>query len=191
MKLSDKIEGYDSMSAEDKLKALEELEIEDDSSKLKKLLNDANAEASKYKKELKAKQEELDSKLTEQERAEKEIQAKEAEREEMLNKLLKEKNVAEQKANFLKQGYSEELANTSANALVDGDFKTLFDNLGTFISERDKQAQVKALDRTPLPTSGGAKAQITKEQFDKMSFTEKNKLFVENRQLYESLSKGE
>lgn len=190
MKLSDKIEGYDSMSAEDKLKALEALELEDDSTKLKKLLNDATAEASKYKKELKAKQEELDSKLTEQERAEKERQAKEAEREEMLNKLLKEKNVAEQKANFLKQGYSEELANTSANALVDGDFKTVFDNLGTFISERDKQAQVKALDETKRPTGGDPTSKVTKEQFKKMSYKEKNELYMNDRELYDSL-KGE
>ena len=190
MKLSDKIEGYDSMSAEDKLKELEALEIEDDSSKLKKLLNDANAEASKYKKELKAKQEELNSKLTEQERAEKERQAKEAEREEMLNKLLKEKNVAEQKANFLKQGYSEELATTSANALIDGDFKTVFDNLGTFISDRDKQAQVKALDDAKRPTGGDPAPKVTKEQFNKMSYAERSELFEKDKELYDSL-KGE
>ncbi len=191
MKLSEKIEGYDSMSAEEKLKALEELEIEDNSQKLKEALNKASAEASDYKKRLKAKEDELNSKLSEEEKLEKERQAKEAEREEMLNKLLKEKAVAEHKANFLKEGYSEDLANTSANALADGDFKTLFDNLNTFISERDKQAQVKALDNTKRPGSGSGSPEVTKEQFDKMSFKERNKLFTDNPELYNSFTKGE
>lgn len=186
MKLSDKIEGYESMSAEEKLKALEELEVEEpkDDSKLKEALNKATAEASQYKKQLK-------EKMSEQERLEAERKEKEAEREKLLNDLMKEKTIAEHKANFLKAGYTEELANTSASALADGDFKTVFDNLGTFISERDKQAQVKALDSTPRPTSGSAATEVTKEQFEKMSFTERNKLYSENRQLYESLLKGD
>lgn len=186
MKLSDKIEGYESMSAEEKLKALEELEVEEpkDDSKLKEALNKATAEASQYKKQLK-------EKMSEQERLEEERKEKEAEKDKLLNELLKEKTVAEHKANFLKRGYSEELATSSATALADGDFNTVFDNLGTFISERDKQAQITALDKTPRPTAGSGTTEVTKEQFEKMSFAERNKLYSENRQLYESLSKGD
>ena len=191
MKLSDKIEGYESMSAEEKLKALESLEVEDKDTKLKEALNKATAEASEFKKKLKAKEEELNAKLTDDEKKERERQEKEAEREALLNNLLKEKTVAEHKANFLQKGYSEDLATTSATALADGDFKTVFDNLGTFISERDKQTQKKAMDSTPRPTTGSAATEVTKEQFEKMSFTERNKLYSENRQLYESLSKGD
>lgn len=190
MKLSDKIEGYESMSAEDKLKALEALEVEDDS-KLKKLLNDANSEASTYKKKLKEKEAELNSKLTEQELAEKERAEKEAEKDALLNQLLREKTVAEHKANFLKVGYDEESAVKSATAIADGDFATLFDNLGKFISERDKKAQVKLMDSTPLPTSGSVAPEITKEQYNKMSISERTKLYAENQELYEALNKGE
>lgn len=188
MKLSEKIEGYESMSAEEKLKALEELEVEDDS-KLKNLLQKANSEASEYKKKLKEKEKELDDKLTDDEKKENERKKKEEEREALLNNLLKEKTVAEHKANFLQRGYSEELATSSATALADGDFNTVFDNLGKFISERDKQAKVKGMDGAKRPL-GGSTPEITKEQFDKMSLTERNKLYTENKELYDSL-KGE
>ena len=87
MKMTEKIEGYESMSAEEKLAALEQLEIEEhDDSKLKKALNDATAEASKYKKELK-------EKMSEAERLETERKEKEAEREKLCNRLLSQKIV--------------------------------------------------------------------------------------------------
>lgn len=193
MKITDKIEGYESMSAEEKLKALEGLDVEDSSDyqKLKDSFNKTSSEVADYKKKLKAKEEELNAKLTDDEKREKERMAKEAEREAMLESLLKEKSVAEHKANFLKVGYDEELANASATALVDGDFKLVFDNLGKFISDRDKQAQVKALDSTPRPMSGSTTPEVTKEQFDKMSIAERTVLFDTNRELYNSLSKGE
>lgn len=192
MKLSSKIEGYESMSAEEKLKALEALEVdEDEVSKLKKLLNDANSEASTYKKKMKEKEAELNSKLTEQEKAEKERAEKEAEKDALLNQLLREKTVAEHKANFLKVGYDEDSADKSANAIADGDFKTLFDSLGQFIAERDKQLKVKQMDSTPLPTGGGVAPEVTKEQFDKMSVAERTKLYATNKELYESLTKGD
>lgn len=192
MKLSSKIEGYEAMSAEEKLKALEALEVDESSeAKLKKLLNDANSEASEYKKKLKAKEEELNSKLTEDERKEKERAEKEAEREAMLNQLLKEKTVAEHKANFLKVGYDEETAIKSANAIADGDFATLFDNLSTFISNRDKEMKVKLMDSTPKPSAGGGTPTITKEQYNKMSIAERTKLANEDHELYVALSKGE
>lgn len=191
MKLSDKIEGYESMSAEEKLKALESLEIEDKDTKLKEALNKATAEASEFKKKLKAKEEELNAKLTDDEKKEKERQEKEAEREALLENLLKEKAIAEHKANFLKVGYDEDTATKSATALVDGDFNSVFDNLGKFISERDKQAKIKAMDSAKRPEGGGTTPEVTKEQFNKMSFTERTKLYETNKELYDSLLKGD
>lgn len=191
MKITDKIEGYESMSAEEKLKALEGLDVEDstDYQKIKESFNKASSEVADYKKKLKAKEEELNSKLSEDEKKEKERMEKEAEREALLNTLLKEKSVAEYKANFLKVGYDEELATASATALVDGDTSKVFDNLGKFISERDKQTQVKLLNSTPRPTPGSV-SEVTKEQFDKMSLAERTKLYETNKELYDSL-KGE
>ena len=179
-----KIEGYESMTAEEKLKALEGYEFESkDESKWKEVVNKATAEASKYKKELRDMQ-------TEEQRKEAERKEAEEKREAQLQELLKEKAVAEHKASFLQRGYSEALANESANALAEGDFKTLFSNLGTFLEERDKQTKANLLKKTPEPTTSNTTRTITKEQFDNMSFTERNKLFEEDKDLYEQL-KGE
>lgn len=182
-----KIEGYADMSAEDKLKALEAFEFDDSSDenrKLRESLNKSNAEAKKYKDELRAKQ-------SEEEKREAERKEAEAKREAQLQELLKEKAIAEHKANFLEKGYTEELAETSAKALVDGDFKTMFANLGTFLTEKEKKVKEELLKNTPKPNkSGDGKPEITKEQFENMTFQERNKLYMENQELYESL-KGE
>ena len=55
MKITDKIEGYESMSAEEKLKALEGLDVEDstDYQKLKESFNKTSSEVADYKKKLK------------------------------------------------------------------------------------------------------------------------------------------
>lgn len=185
MKMTEKIEGYDNMSAEEKLAALEALEVEEhDDSKLKKALNDATAEASKYKKELK-------EKMSEAERLEAERKEEQAKKDELLNSLLKEKTIAEHKASFLKVGYDETLATSSATAMADGDFETLFTNLNTFISNRDKAAELKALNNMPRPATGGTPPTVTKEQYDKMTIAQRTKLANEDHELYVALSKGE
>lgn len=179
------IENYDTMSAEEKLAALEGYEFEEPTqdNKWKEAVNKATAEAAKYKKELREKQ-------SEAERLEAERKEEAEKKDAMLKELLREKTLAEHKANFLKEGYGEELANQSATALADGDFKTLFSNLNTFLVEREKTIKEDLMKKTPTPKSGNETKDITKEQFNKMSFTERNKLYMENQELYESL-KGE
>ena len=178
-----KIEGYESMSDEEKLKALQEYEFEEtpkDESKWKELVNKATAEASKYKKELREKQ-------TEQERLDAERKEADEKRDAELAELRKEKTVAEHKANFLKVGYSEELATESATAIADGDFKTIFDNLTKFLGEKEKAIKDDLIKKTPTPRTNNSTEIVTKEQFDKMTFNEKNKLYSENKALYEQL----
>lgn len=177
-----KIEGYESMSAEDKLKALEAFEFseEKDDSKLKEALNKATAEASKYKKELREKQ-------TEQERLEAERKEADEKKDAELAELRKDKLIAEHKANFLKVGYSEELAEKSATAIADGDFKTIFDNLTEFLTSKEKAIKEELIKATPKPRTNNSTEIVTKEMFDKMSFAEKNKLYTENKALYEQL----
>lgn len=182
-----KIEGYENMTDEEKLKALEDYEFNDepnDVSKLKSALDKATSETAKYKKELR----ELQS---EEQRKEAERKEAEEKREAQLQELIKEKTITEHKANFLKVGYTEELALQSANAIVDGDFKTVFANLGSFIEERDKKLKAEILDSTKRPKGSSGAAPITKEQFKGMSFTEKNKLYMDNPDLYHSLKEGD
>ena len=184
MKITDKIENYESMTPEEKLAALEALELEESNdNKLKDALNKATSQAAEYKKLLRDKQ-------TEAERLEAERKEESEKKYAMLAELIKEKTVAEHKANFLKEGYSDELANKSAVALADGDYNTVFASLNSFITERDKKLKEELLNQVKPPAGGMSKPSITKEQFNKMSMKERTELYENDRELYQSL-KGE
>lgn len=191
MNITAKIENYDSMSAEEKLAALESLEIEEPDgtkptereSKLKSALDKTSSEVATLKKQLK-------EKMTESERLEAERAEKMAEQEKLLAEYQRKDTVSNQVANFLSVGFSKEDAQKSAEALVDGDFDTVFGGLKTFIENRDKAVKAELLKSTPRPDGGNSgEPTMTKEQFDKMGYTERAKLFEENRELYNELSK--
>ena len=55
------------------------------------------------------------------------------------------------------------------------------------VSSRDKQIRAELIKGTPAPTGGNTDVTITKEQFRKMSFTERNNLYNENPELYKQL----
>ena len=184
------IENFDSMSDEEKLSALMNFEFEDKAPtgddeilKYKTLMQKANAQASEYKKALREKQ-------TEQERLDAERAEKEAEREALLKSLMREKDVSVQKASFLSHGFSDELSVSTAEAILDGDFDTFHKNLKSFLDNKEKELRADILKATPKPVSGNeAGSTITKEQFDNMEYSEKAKLFAENKSLYDELNK--
>lgn len=184
------IPDFETMSAEDKVKALMEFEIEDKENgendaeyqKMKNLLNKANSQASEYKKMLREKQTEAEREA--QERAE-----KDAEKDALLKSLMREKEVSGHTAEFLAIGFDTDLAKKSAEALADGDSKSIFANLKSFIENHDKGIKAEVLKQTPSPVPGSAdKGAVTKEQFDKMGYTELVKFKTENPELYQELS---
>lgn len=119
MKITERITGYNEMSAEDKLKALEALEEDNDYVKLKSSLSKANSEAANYKKQ-------LQEKMTEQEKIEAERIEKDKAIQDELTALRKEKQISSFKANYLSLGYENENADAAAKAQADGDFNALF-----------------------------------------------------------------
>ena len=181
----------DGMTVEEITEALAKVEMPkaDDKSeeiaKLRKAVSDANSEAKKYKDEIRAK-------MTEDE-----IKAKEdAEKWEKVLKerdeLLKEKNISAHKAKFLANGYTEDLADKSAKALVDGDFNAVFKYLGEYRTSIEKQFKAENIDNMPKPNGGsGGEPEITKDQFDNMTYLQRNELYQKNKELYEKLSKGD
>lgn len=186
-----KIENYENMTAEEKLAALESYEVEepkvvdsaDEIAKLKAALNKASSDTASYKKALREKQ-------TEQERLDAERAEKEAEREALLKSLMREKDVSVQKASFLSHGFSDELSVSTAEAILDGDFDTFHKNLKSFLDNKEKELRADILKATPKPVSGNeGGSTITKEQFDNMDYSEKAKLFEENKSLYDELNK--
>ena len=182
-----KFEGYAEMTAEEKVKAFESFDIPDPdySGYVKKDVFDKTAsELAQVKKDLKAR-------MTEEE-------VKEKERAEELEKykttaeaLLKEKNIATNKAQFISAGYDETLAQETAEALEKGDFATVFKNQKAVIENVKKIAKGEAMASTPAPAgkaTDGSKT-ITREQFDKMTFAERQALYESNRELYNEFTK--
>lgn len=145
-----KITGYAEMSAEDKLKALEAFEYEDNVAELEKqkaAVSKANSEAAEWKRKHNALLSEEDKKKQEQE-------DKFASMEKELSELREAKSASEYKAKLIGLGYAEDLATTTAKAMVAGDTMTVLANQQKFLDEFAKQVKADALKKTPKPTPG-------------------------------------
>ena len=180
-----KIEGYDEMSAEDKVKALEALELDepDYSGYVTKDTFDKTAsELAKAKKDLKAKLSEDEQRAIEAKEARERIEAELAE-------LKKEKALAEHKAKFLANGYSDELASSSAKALLDGDFDTFFKNQATYQTEMQTKIKSDLIAKTPYPQGGGKGGHnaMTLKELRSLSFAERTKWASEHPEEYKLL----
>lgn len=175
-----KIEGYENMTAEEKLAALEGFEIpEPDYSGLvkKDLLDKANSEAANYKKQLREKMSEDEKKAIQQ--AE-EIAVMKAE----LENLRQEKAITDLTKRWMGVGYSEELAAATAKASAEGDMDAVFKNHAKFLADREKALKAEILKSTPTPPAGDGNKKTTKEDFAKMSLAEKQKFATENPEAY-------
>ena len=148
-----KITGYAEMSAEEKLKALEEFEIEapkDNSTEvanLKDALSKANSQAAEWKRQFREKQ-------TEQERAEADRLEREKAVEEELRVLRRDKAVSGYVAQCLALGYDKELALRAAEAMADNDAATIFACQQDFLESKKKELEAAALNKQPKITSG-------------------------------------
>lgn len=148
-----KIEGYAEMSAEDKLKALEEYEFDapkDNSAEitnLKDALSKANSQAAEWKRQFREKQ-------TEQERAEAERAEREKAVEDELRSLRRDKTVSGYIAQCLALGYSQDLAVRAAEAMADGNNADIFACQQEFLEAKQKELEANALNKQPTLTVG-------------------------------------
>lgn len=182
-----KIEGYSEMTLEEKIAALEAYEYEDYSSELERYKNavsKANSEAAMWKKKYNAF-------LSEEERKKNEAEEEMNKIREELEILRKEKLESDHRAKLIALGYDENLAAETAKALVNGETEKLFVALKKHQESFEKQIRADVLKDTPKPKAGsGTKPEITKEQFDEMSYTERLKLFADNPELYKEFTGG-
>lgn len=151
-----KIPGYAEMSAEDKLKALEAFEYEDNTAEVERLrgaVSKANSEAASWKK----KHNEL---LTEDERKKQEDADALANMKKELDELRKDKTISEYKAKLIAQGYDEALAFDTAQAMADGDTAKVFANQGKFLEDYAKKVKADAMKKTPKPPAGDGSSDI-------------------------------
>ena len=150
-----KIEGYAEMSAEDKLKALEEFEFEapvpkdssDEVNKLKTALSKANSDAAEWKRQFREKQ-------TEAERVEAERAEREKAVEDELRTLRRDKTVSGYQAQCLALGYTQELALRAAEAMADNDAAAIMACQQEFLDAKQKELEAAALNKQPTLTTG-------------------------------------
>ena len=143
------IEGYEEMTAEEKLAALEAYEVpEPDFTGFvkKELLDKASSEAANFKRQLR-------ERMTEEEAAKAKAAEDMASMQEELAQLRREKIVQEYTAQFLGLGYDKDLAHETAEALEKGDMHTVFLNQTLFSQNREK-----ALKAEPPAGNGGPSA---------------------------------
>ena len=155
-----KIEGYATMTPEQKLAALEAFDYDDNSSELeryKSAVSKANSEAADWKKKHNALLSEDEQKKVAHDEAQASMKAQ-------LDTLLQEKTVSETKAHLLALGYDDALASDTAAAMVKGENDKVFVNQKKFLEERTKALKAELLKNTPTPPAGNPPAA---DSFDK------------------------
>ena len=177
------IENYENMTLEEKLAALEAYEPDMSGFVSKAMLDKANSEAASYKKQLREKMSEEEAKA-----------AKDAEEKAALlsrvEELEKERAVNGYITKYLSMGYEDKLAKSTAEALAKGDMETVFANQKIHADNREKALRAELLKQTPPPPAGGTPAGMKKEEFMKLSLSEKQKFFAENPETYKEFYGG-
>lgn len=181
-----KIDGYEGMTAEEKLAALEGFEYDDYSSELdkhKNLLTKANSEAADYKKKYNALL--SDDKKKQEEKAEEDKKILEE-----LDTLRKEKKVSEYKASLMSQGFDSDTAEKAATALADGDMKAYFDLHKQHNDSYKRQLEADLINGTGNLNEPGSSKGMTLEKLRKMSQKERLKFAQEHPEEYKKLYGG-
>ena len=153
------IEGYDSMTAEEKVSALENFEFDnfsDEVERLKSSVSKANSEAAGYKRRLSEVSKGKDAELTEKDELLKALTDK-------VTKLENEQKANELKMRFVGVGCNTKIAEESANAIIGGDIDAFFKSQEEFIKEHDRQKELEMLKKTPRPGNAPTKKYTSKD----------------------------
>ena len=146
------IEGFESMTAEQKVDALTKFEIPEsvDMSKYvsKEVFDKKASEAAGLSKQLKDKMSEDERSAAEKAENEKKILAE-------LEQLRKDKTIATYTSQYLSMGYTKELAEDTAKAMADGDMDKVFANGVKHRDAMEKEIKEKLMNGTPKPSGAG------------------------------------
>jgi len=183
-----KIEGYENMTPEEKVEALEKFEYEipepDYSGYIsKKRFDEVASEVAEWKRKHNAL-------LSEEEQKKIAHDEELAELRKEVEENRKERTLAEHKAQYISVGYDEELAEDTARATIEGDIGRVFSNHKKFLDAHDKALETRLLAKTPRPDSTGVKnteAPKTKDEIMGIRDTEeRQKAIAENIELFEN-----
>ena len=157
-----KIEGFDNLSADEKVAALlnQEIEVEQtepaDVTKLKTSLSKANSEAAEYKRLLREKQ-------TEAERAEADRAEQYKALQDELASYRNKERVSSYKAQLMAAGIDPDTADLMAKSLPEGVSDEYFQATKSFLDAQRKNAEIAALGKQPSLSVGTPPKGMTKE----------------------------
>lgn len=143
------IEGFESMSPEQKVEALLKVEVPEKIDMSQYVSKDTS---NKLASENKALKDQLKAKMSDDEKATAEREAKWAEMEAEIAQLKREKMEGSYKASYLALGYSEKLAEAAAKAMADGDIDKVFDYQKQAAEDAEKARANAEIKTTPRPT---------------------------------------
>lgn len=182
------------MTEEEISKALESMQVsipvkpEIEKSKeyisLKAAFDKASGQVADYKKQLQAKMTEDEKKAAEQKEAWDNL-VKENET------LKREKSVADYKSQFLAMGYDDTLAQSTAEALTDGNIATVMKNQSEFAASMEKKIRADIMRGTPDPVGGKSSSTMTLADLRKMSMQDRFKFSQEHPEEYAQLYSSE
>lgn len=175
------IEGYEDMTPEEKVAALEAYEPTDVVSKA--MFDKTASELAAAKKSLREKQTDEEAKATKAA----EEHAALLERVEKAESALAVSNYT---SAYIAMGYDEKLAKATAEAMAKGDTETVFKNQKLHQETRDKALKAELLKQTPPPAAGGSDTGMKKDEFAKMSLQDKQKFAQENPEQYKEFYGG-
>ena len=176
------IEGYEQMTPEEKVAALEAYEPTDVVSK---------ATFDKTASELAAAKKRERERMTEEEAKAAKVAEEQAALMAELETLRHEKLVGSYVTSYLAMGYDEKLAKTTAEAMAKGDTETVFKNQKLHLENREKALKAELLKQTPPPAAGSPDTAMKKEEFAKLSLAEKQEFAIKNPDIYKSFYKEE
>lgn len=113
---------------------------------------------------------------------------REAEKDELIASLQREKVVADATNNYLALGWTSDEASRMAIADADNDTASRMAILKEVSERQKKETDIANLKgRPPVNTGVGSGTTLTKAEFNKMSYSERMKLYNENKALYDQL----
>lgn len=175
------IEGYEAMTAEQKIEALTKFEYQDYASELAKTKEDfakaktamdkASSELAEKKRQDKAKMSESDAMIAELKDALAQSQEAVKAVTEQLEEQQKINRIATYKNKYLTLGYSEALATEAAKAMADGNTEKVFDIQKKATEEAEKERKRTDMKNNPHP--GGAGSGDTNEVPENIKLAQK------------------
>lgn len=165
------IEGFDAMTAEQKIDALLKVEIPElpDMSKyvLKETFDKKASETAELSKQLKARLTAEEQKSLADKETQEAYEARLQESDAKIAELQKKITVSEHKNKFLALGYDEKLAAETAEALANGDVEKVFANQQKFNATLETRIKADLMKKTHAPDGVGGEGKHTDSAVEK------------------------